>query len=303
MISQTGRIGYAIGLLVFLVALSSLQADVIFFRNQRYVKGTIISQSATSVLLRDVSGKTITISKARVRRILYISPEKMQEMDRRAEAKDRLRRTARIREEAQRTEQQRKEREATEARRKELANRKALLRRQSLQQAEQRNEIKRQQRLATLWRSALLPGWGQVYRNQTNRGYWVGGAFTGSLLLLYFFNARYASAVEEQRTATNLTWAGFQYPAVATAGFLAAREAHQQAESNARLARGFSITMVLIYVANLADAWSLAPGGQMSSVRQPDTRGGLHFAATPDRRPTAKGRHFGTASVWHSWNF
>ncbi|HGY55942.1 MAG TPA: hypothetical protein ENK44_09585 [Caldithrix abyssi] len=36
-------------------------------------------------------------------------------------------------------------------------------------------------RPAAAWRSALLPGWGQYYKNQNSRAYWFGGTFLAGL--------------------------------------------------------------------------------------------------------------------------
>ncbi len=38
-------------------------------------------------------------------------------------------------------------------------------------------------RPSAAWRSAVLPGWGQYYKNQKTRAYWLGGAFIGGLTL------------------------------------------------------------------------------------------------------------------------
>ena len=59
------------------------------------------------------------------------------------------------------------------------------------------NQIKKSERLVPVkeyvfmedlrpsaaWRSAVLPGWGQYYKNQHKRAYWFGGAFIGGLAL------------------------------------------------------------------------------------------------------------------------
>lgn len=110
------------------------------------------------------------------------------------------------------------------------------------------------------WRSAVIPGWGQFYKQQKTKGYILGGAFWGSLL------------------ATGIAWiqedqAHQDYLSSVTTADI---ESNYSTYNNwYKTRRTLAITTAVLWAVTVGDAmWS--PYAQPSLVVQPD--GGIVFA-------------------------
>ena len=108
-------------------------------------------------------------------------------------------------------------------------------------------------RPSAAWRSAVLPGWGQYYKNQHRRAYWFGGAFVVSLTLT-------AAAWMEEKKYKDL-YLKEQNPADIPA-------LYDKYNGWSKTKRVFGYTAAAIWLASFADAlWSDYPriSPQMSS--------------------------------------
>ncbi len=58
------------------------------------------------------------------------------------------------------------------------------------------------------WRSALLPGWGQYYKNQTKKAYWTGSLFIGGVVfsvISYAQESRYKNLYRQEIDSKKIT--------------------------------------------------------------------------------------------------
>ncbi len=275
----------ALGLLVTVFA-GSLQADIVFLKNSRYYKGKVTGQDLNNVQFVTNGGLKLNIAKSQIKKILYIPVDRQAELDReakqRAEERKRREREAAARRRALERERLRKQREAAERRRK--AAEEARKKREAEEKA--RLEKNKTRRNEALWRSAILPGWGQYYLGAEDRGYALGGAAAGAFLLWFFFDMRYNAAVAEHEENTTLALAGANNTALAAAGFAGAQSAQADADKNGVWASRFSLILLGVYLYNLYDVWfnyTALTGEVASDAREFTRRGGFTFAL--DRRP------------------
>ncbi len=204
--------------LLILVAFTSLPADTVYLRNGGHIVGKITNQTRTSVEIQTPSG-TKLLQKKTIKRISYGTSEE----ERKAEEEHARAQTLalqRQREEETKQEAERKER-AREARRNSAAFQKNLRQEAiiwSYMHGENRSDDSGQpesEEVAIsslpethanwelLWRSSLLPGWGQYHAGKTTRGLMYGSSFAGSLALglvasvqAYSYSKKYNSASE-----------------------------------------------------------------------------------------------------------
>lgn len=126
--------------------------------------------------------------------------------------------------------------------------------------------------LSPFVRSAILPGWGQLYTNHPVRGglFMAGHALLG--LLLYTSVQDYNKAVKSHGRATLFGIVGLAAPNGAAAvgtnvlAQLAARDANDRINQNRRKALVFSMGLGLLYGANLYDGWRLGKSGVAISL-------------------------------------
>lgn len=169
-------------LLALLVTAGGLQAEVVILKNGRQISGRIVGQSRSVVKIATGAG-TQTIAKGSVRRIIYgaTDEEKKQDEERRKKQQELLKK--------QQEEFLKKQQELIKQQQEELLKQQQEEQKRLLEQ--QRRQIEAQRRAeraqttedeaptlgGALWRSALLPGWGQAYQGRSAVGFAYMGAF------------------------------------------------------------------------------------------------------------------------------
>ena len=188
---------------VLLIALGPASADVIVLRNQKYLKGTVVSQTESVVVFREHSGQLIQIPKDTIRRMLYLSPAQEESMDRRARQEANARRLKQEKEVAQRRVWEEEQRRAKTARETAQKKRQTEADRHAQERAEKQPKQEWDPRTEALWRSLLIPGWGQYYSNRDRAGERVGAAFLASTLLAIDSQRRFHTTQQDYQSASN----------------------------------------------------------------------------------------------------
>ncbi len=102
------------------------------------------------------------------------------------------------------------------------------------------------------WRSALLPGWGQFYKQQKKRGYWFGGIFLGSAaftITAYALERKYHSDYTNETAVENI-------PAL-----------YDRYNRWSKIRRTMTVVTALTWVSAFADAlWSDYPRIQLTTA-------------------------------------
>ena len=179
------------GLLCFVV--TPLSAEVLFMRDGSRISGRIVSQTRDEIIIRTDSG-TRRVEKRNVTRVVYNSDvARLLENDPNAFVDPRAN-------EAIDAGALRDYLAVGEARLSDLA---AAV----VGSPERREPSPESLRLAALMRSAVFPGWGQIYQGRTKRGVVVAGGFAalagGTAYLVSAYNSRYT--LYEAAAARSLT--------------------------------------------------------------------------------------------------
>ena len=167
-------------LLALIVAASGLHAEVVILKNGRQISGRIVGQSRSVVRIATAGG-TRTIAKGKVRRIVYGATleKKKEDEDRRKKQKELLKK--------QQEEFRKRQEELIKKQQEENIKTQAENQKRLLEQQRQQLEAARRAEAASpaqnsqqedsaptlggaLWRSALLPGWGQIYQGRSGIG-------------------------------------------------------------------------------------------------------------------------------------
>lgn len=209
-------------LLLFALSAGALLADTITLNNGTAIEGRIIAQDAKMVRILTKRGEQVFLKTA-IRRITYSEKKQTPEEIEKARL-----------EEEKLKEQADKDAEAREAEKKEVdrlreenESLKADLARRNQtekQAAEAARERYSRSGWPAIWRSAVLPGWGQYYRGDKSRGAAFMAAAGLSAYTLYRFNNDYRKTRTEFNKAQNLAiasaipgTAGIVYGAFTTA--------------------------------------------------------------------------------------
>lgn len=243
-----------LGVVVFLLSVSVVLGDTIYLKNGQVIQGQIISQDKDRVKFRSATGELI-IEKNAIRRITYgDAPEKAPDEAKDQEAKQRL-------EEQKRLEAEKDEKEKAELERL-LAEKEKELERIKKEcaplkaEADARAAASKKFGSSSIWRSAVLPGYGQIYRGDRLRG----GAFLGATLLTgyYYYSTyrEYNSARLSYRQAGSLSpvsaLSSNTYITAGVFAFVNQRRSRMQVQSaRANFAAGLLLTT---YLWNLGDA-------------------------------------------------
>ena len=182
-IRSLGRVMLLGAALVLPVAVS---AETVFLRNGQYVTGELVGQTLSTISLRTSTGRVQVIPKSKIRRILYTTTSEEQKRDleekaRAAAAQRAAEKLAREKAEKARREKDAVAREQAEKERKRQAE--EATRRKEAQAGFLESPLGR-----AVFRSALLPGWGQRFQGRT----WIGDIYTGAsigfgVLAWYFY--------------------------------------------------------------------------------------------------------------------
>lgn len=203
------RLARVFGIIVVLwgISGSALAADVLHMRDGRRVEGIVVGQDRTQVRIR-VNGRVETHQKSSIRRVEYGAvPDRAAIERKRAE------------EARQKRERERKEEERRAA---EERSRKASAAEQARQEKERARRLGREwyqtagrTNTDALWRSAVLPGWGHLYKEQDYWAYGYVGALAGALIATRVNRAHATTdrASYERNTIVSTLWgAGLRSP-------------------------------------------------------------------------------------------
>ncbi len=170
---------------------------MLFFRNQRYVKGTLEGQSKEGVVFRTMDGRTLRIPKRQILRIVYQPLEEDRSAAERLRAERERERQVALREKEARERQAEEKRRDDE--RREAARRLAFAK----EQARTRAALERARgfRWEALQRSAAFPGWGQAHLGHEVEGRWTAGAAAGLLLLFVWRHERWKAEMYSYEVA------------------------------------------------------------------------------------------------------
>ena len=238
-------------LVVLLCASNSILADTITLKSGAVVQGTIVQQDAVKIEIQTAHGVKV-IQKNLIKRIEYTS-------DKSAEDKKKEEELAQ-----EKAEQERLERERVEKQKKEeeerleserLRNELSALKEEKRKREDAIQQMRGRSGWPSIWRSLVLPGWGQVYRGDMTPARWfLGGAFLSGVYA-YRANQEYRSARSDYNTSSHraLLLSLTASPGLLV-GYLDANQKRNQLASRANhvnLAFGF---FGAIYLTNVAEA-------------------------------------------------
>lgn len=251
-----------------------IEKRVVYLRNGEILYGRIVTQSASKIWLR-TRKNVLVIPKENIRRIVYNTPREQEFIRTFDQERKRHAHVLKKRLEEQRK-MDRTEWEAEFSRR--LKTR---------QEVEEFKRMTREEQIAwsSLWRSALIPGWGQYYRGEHIKGSIFAGLFLVSGLIWRKMDNDFKAVSDEFNSNTPLLAASLLTSPSAAKIILVMSltddiRVRKQAASN-RAAMTGSIFAGL-YVINLIDAFSfsgtvllISVGGDGEGGYPP--RSGLHW--------------------------
>lgn len=221
-----------------LLSSASLKAELVFLKNGDVVQGRITSQTSENVRVQ-TAGSSILINKSDISRISYDADE------------ERIWLENQEREKIERAEVERLRAEA-EQMRAESARREQELKAREAQLSEYQTRL-----AGAWWRSLIWPGWGQIYRGETVKGWLVAGGAGIMLFQLYRTDQTYrqASADFDQASALSLASAGTGSAGALAGAYAYANEARNTKQTAA--ARGNLVLGLFAawYVYNVIDAY------------------------------------------------
>ncbi|MCR9141771.1 MAG: DUF5683 domain-containing protein [bacterium] len=280
-------------------AVTSLQADTIYLKNGQTVTGDIVGQTRTRIDVQTTAGLK-RVQKTNIRRVVFsknngaddAAARKAREEAARKAAQEAAARKAReeaARKSAQEAAARKAREEAARKSAQEAAARKAreeaarksaqeAAARKAAQEAEaaRKNQVEDSRpssvtRGGALWRSLILPGWGQYAQGRNIAAFGYGGAFVGAAALTASYEADYRSKQSALDSAgSNLNFSivvlGASLPFIDPSLTLrpqlfnlqlyqfsernAARSAAQSASRNVQLG---SMLLGAVYLANIVD--------------------------------------------------
>lgn len=191
-------------LFVLLLPTDAIQADVIRLRDGKTISGVIVSQTRDHIMVRFPGGRVRRLEKSRITQIQYqvaeVTAAERRQIDQevaRALEKRRATLVTRLRAEIADLKRLVAAAEKAGARgEKQPANAPKKQRgRASLDGSTGPSELTIDRH--SLWRSAIVPGWGQWHRGQRSRGAVFLGGFTVALGFAYEARTRYRSALRD----------------------------------------------------------------------------------------------------------
>ncbi len=253
--------------MALLFAGNSILADTITLKSGAVVQGTIVQQDAVKIEIQTAHGVKV-IQKNLIKRIEYTS-------DKSAEDKKKEEELAQ-----EKAEQERLERERVEKQKKEeeerleserLRNELASLKEEKRKREDAMEQMRGRSGWPSIWRSLLLPGWGQVYRGDMTTARWfLGGAFL-STVYAYRANQEYKSARSNyDSSARTVLLLGLTASPGLVVGFVDANQKRNALASRANrtnLAFGF---LGAIYLTNVAEALFFRGGPSQAETASPD---------------------------------
>lgn len=289
-------------LLFFLVfaPLAEVLSDSVLLKNGEVHSGQIIGQDRSTVRLRTANGQSLAIPKTKIKRVTYgrAADEKLKQ--------DQARLAAARREQELLDKRRRLEAERTKQEEQRLEEEQQKQAQQLLREKETREKIEsaeNQQKtggfsvdLSALWRSALLPGWGQYYRNKGTKavGFWAGGlTLLGGSVMLGARHDALISSYEDAVTRDSLLIGAFaSVPPSAGAGlfylisYSDTASTRSQMQTVAGQHRLVSTLGLLFYAYNLIDACCIGGGApELTGSQAQNSTSGISYnvSVLPER--------------------
>ena len=286
--------------ILFTICASSLLADRVYLRSGQQLDGTIVNQNKNEITFRAESGQVQKIQKSDIVRIVYgnLTPEqKANEEKQKQEEAARLAAYQKQLAEAQRleTEKQEADRKAAAKREEEIrksqsANEQALKTQEQSRPSENRTSQPRPQAFGCAWRSALLPGWGQVACGQTRSAIEVGVLFLGAVMYAGQQNAFQRNALREYNRQSLYGFIAFAQQGVALTGINYELVKQSKGDYHSRL-RNYSQSLSILsftYLAQVAHAfWIGRPSNQVANVSPGYSMENTSIAIRPEWRASS----------------
>ena len=306
------RLSRVLPLAILCFTFEMARGDVLYLRNGTTIEGTVVGQDRKRIRVR-VGGRVQTLDKASIRRVSYGPLPDPAAARRLREAEARRLRDEKTREQAQERlrEQQRKDEAAAESKRKEAAQRLEESRRKQ-ERERGRAALERRKAFAAgggtdegaLWRSAVAPGWGLIYKERDVWGYAYAGAFAAGLLASSSQTAHVSTdrAAYQQGALVSTLWGvALRAPELAFVSYSLDRTSRAAYERSLHRHRIALVFVGVIYLAQLAHAYLALPG-QPSSAGQAASEPRIRLALVlgTDGKPPEHMRAGGPAAPAHS---
>ncbi|MCE9598936.1 MAG: hypothetical protein K8S54_13300 [Spirochaetia bacterium] len=235
---------------------SLLHADSVYLRNGAIVDGEIVNQNKSEIKFRSNAGQVQTIQKTDIARIVYgVQDQKIREEKAKKEQAERLAEYQKQQEAARIANQQRIGEESKRAE-------------ADKQNTERKNTAPRGPAIPTalgcVWRSALLPGWGQYACGSTRSAVEVGVLFTGGVAYAAQQNALQRHALRNYDRQSLYGFLVFAQRGVAQTGINYELVKQARGQYHSRLhnySQSVSI-LSLIYLGQIAHAYWIGRSGQ-----------------------------------------
>ncbi|MCB1325030.1 MAG: hypothetical protein H7A21_10135 [Spirochaetales bacterium] len=267
-----------------------LLAEVILLRGGEFVNGTIVSESTHQIVV-DVDGARRTIPRSTIQRILYLDgegpPDPAAEQARRAE------RVQELRAERERIDRELETLGESTDSGEEQSFFADLFGSDDDSAADEAGQGDAQADGAEgspwpyVWRSAVLPGWGQIERGDT----WRGRIYFGATLLsgLYFYQTHrsYVSAADAYDANADFSIAAIASRNLGAQAFAILEEDRLFNERSSAGEARFraSILFLSLYFVNLLDAYSFSLGTPSPApTNDADAQTGWHLRILPEAR-------------------
>ncbi len=244
---------------------ASLLAETVFLRSGQYINGELTAQSKDTVTLRTANGEQV-ILKSRIKRILYntTTPDEKKKLEEEAKAEEQKREKERVEREriadAKRKEEADKRAQAEADRRRDEAAAKKTGGGGSLFRG-----LLSEATLAGVWRSAVIPGWGQYHQGRQDRAKIYAGAALGTFVLTYYYyqdyNKKHKTYAGEADTLLAVTLAAPDsvFAGAAAYGYSNTLKARKEMEKSGNRTNQLFMGLVLFWAWNIADAVIFRP--------------------------------------------
>ncbi|MBM9500991.1 hypothetical protein JWG44_12085 [Leptospira sp. 201903071] len=244
--------------ITFLFLNVSLFADIIYLKDGRVIFVKVLNQDMEKVSVSN-ERETWEIEKKKISRISFNEDEEIYV----------------------RNQMREKERMISE-----MDSLKKSLSEKESQESLKKEEVQKNQGLAksSLWRSAILPGWGQFYRGDFERGYFF--SISAGLTFLYWFQAdsKYKKETRDLNDTNQLsllTGASGDAGLISSA-FLYANEIRNRRYQAGIQASGALVLFLTIYTFNLIDAWLFGRPWNFFAKVPEEKKESIEINVTPD---------------------
>lgn len=244
--------------IIFLFWNKAVLADIVYLKDGRVIFVKVLNQDLDKITVSN-ERETWDIEKKKISRISFNEDEEIY-------VRNQLKEKDRMNAEIDSLKRSLSEKEILESKRKE--------------------ETVKNQEFAkgALWRSALLPGWGQFYREDKERGYFFSIAAGLSFLLWFQSDRQYQKQGKDLEDANRLSTAAgaTSDPGMIAGAFFHANEIRNQRYQAGIKAASALMLFVAIYAFNLIDAWLFGRPWNSFSKTPEEKKESIELNVTPD---------------------